>query len=330
MENRTDKVYIIDIIRFTACLMIFFYHCNSILPGEYKFLTFFGEDMGNDLFFMLSGFALYPSIEEASLTELPGWYVRRLKRILPMLAFFYVLSFLTGYYSFHSLSQLFTVFVYPTLYWFVTAILVFYILLFIVMKVRPRVIRWLVVAALMPIWIIRIDRMEGYYLIGFLSMLSGCALREFLDNRRKAGAEMPGRGKLLTGLGLSFLVYIISKYFKFTGHTSTSVYFIVGMTVLVTGIFALTAGYCDNEGLASFFVEKRGLEGFIRYVGMLALPVYLVQSFNSGLIGFTIGQKISFPRSFGVNFLVIWGAAIAVERLQAFCLKKFAAKKQET
>ncbi|MBQ9504798.1 MAG: acyltransferase family protein, partial [Lachnospiraceae bacterium] len=186
------KVYIIDIIRCIACLMIFFYHCNSLLPGEYKFLTFFGEDMGNDLFFMLSGFSLYPSIESTPPLELPAWYARRVKRILPMLALFYILSFLTGYYSFKSPQQLFTVFIYPTLYWFATGILVFYLLLFLLMKARPKAVRWIFVAALMPIWILRSDRMEGYYLIGFISMVAGCILREFLERRIRLRAEMPG------------------------------------------------------------------------------------------------------------------------------------------
>ena len=298
--------------------MIFFYHCNSLLPGEYKFLTFFGEDMGNDLFFMLSGFSLYPSIESTPPLELPAWYARRVKRILPMLALFYILSFLTGYYSFKSPQQLFTVFIYPTLYWFATGILVFYLLLFLLMKARPKAIRWIFVAALMPIWILRSDRMEGYYLIGFISMVAGCILREFLERRIRLRAEMPGRGKLLSGLVLFGIVYIISKYFKFTGHATTSIYFIIGLSVLATGIFALTFGYLGNDALEGFFEGRKGLAGFIRYIGSLALPVYLVQCFNSGLIGFTIGQRISFPKSFAVNLIVVWGAAIAVERLTVY------------
>ena len=333
MENdsraREKQVYIIDILRFAACLMIFFYHCNSLLPGEFKFLTFFGEDMGNDLFFMISGFALYPSIERTPLSALPAWYLRRLKRILPMLAFFYILSFLTGYYSFKNAFQLFTVFIYPTLYWFATAILFFYLLLFVVMKVRPKLIRWLVAAALMPIWIMRIDKMEGYYLIGFIAMMAGCYLREFLDRRKRMEADMPGIRKLWVGFVAFGIVYIISKYYKFTGHISTSIYFIVGMSVLTAGIFALTLGYVGNEALKGFFEGRKELARFIRYVGGLALPVYLVQSFNSGVIGFTIGQRVKFPLSFAVNFIIIWGAAIAVERLQAFVMKRGSSGRQQ-
>ena len=318
----SSKVYIIDIVRFAACLMIFFYHCNSLLPGEFKFLTFFGEDMGNNLFFMLSGFALYPSIENTSFKELPAWYIRRLKRILPMLAFFYILSYLTGYYSFKSPQQLFTVFIYPTLYWFATGILVFYLILFVLMKARPKLIRQLAAAALMLLWILRADKMEGYYLIGFVSMLAGCVLREYLENRRELKGDTPIDKGLMTSFAASFLVYIIFKYLKFTGQTSIYIYIAVGAAVLATCLTALAAGYLGNKGFRTFFEGKEGLARFISYTGSLALPVYLVQSFNSGLIGFMLGQKIKFPKSFAVNFIVIWGAAIAVERAQSFLLGK--------
>ena len=179
VKNNTDTVkrearlHIIDITRFAACLMIFFYHCNTILPGSFKWLTFFGEDMGNELFFMISGFALYPSVRDSEIRDFPAWYIKRLVKILPVLILAYFLSFLTGFYSLNDPSQLFAVFIYPTLYWFVTGILVFYILLFLYLKIPAGIIRYLILAALLAAYIFRADRMEGYYLIGAFAMAVG-------------------------------------------------------------------------------------------------------------------------------------------------------------
>ncbi len=51
-EERPEKrLVIVDIIKAVSCIMIFLYHCNTILPGEWKFLTLFGQDLGNNLFF---------------------------------------------------------------------------------------------------------------------------------------------------------------------------------------------------------------------------------------------------------------------------------------
>ena len=91
---------IVDISKALACIFIFLYHCNTILPGEWKFMTLFGEDMGNCLFFMVSGFALFPSIQRSSPKDFPGWYKRRLLRILPLLVFAYAAAYLFGFFGF--------------------------------------------------------------------------------------------------------------------------------------------------------------------------------------------------------------------------------------
>ncbi len=318
-----NSIYIIDILRFLACLMIFFYHCNTFLPDNYKFMTFFGEDMGNNLFFMISGFSLFPSIKRTSFRELPGWYLKRLLKIMPLLALFYILSYLTGYYTFSNPVQLFTVFVYPTLYWFVTGILVFYLMVFVLMKLRPSFLCPAVIAVCLILWILRIDRMEAYYLIGFAAMALGCIIRENLENGKlRLSAKAFG-----TCLILSAVLYMVFKYLKFTGRAGISatvqnlgttgrlVYIISGLAVLAVGGSALALGYLKNASLGKFFEKRHGLNSVIRYIGKLALPVYMVQCFNSGIIGFLIGERIVFPLSFAVNLAVIWSLAILAERL---------------
>ena len=316
MENKEQKsLYIVDIIRCTACLMIFLYHCNTILPGEFRFLTFFGEDMGNDLFFLISGFALLPSIERAELKDFPRWYLRRLIRILPTLAFFYLLSFLTGFYALKDPAQLFTVFIYPTLYWFVTGILVFYILVFLIMKLCPGAARLLLPVILLILWWILWDKMETYYLSGLLSMLTGALLRESLEKGSFLSRKTP---LYPAAFFISFILYMAVKGLKFTGAAASMgilrpVSLSAGILAIASGCFALIWGYEENAALSLFFESRTPLIKIIRKTGLLALSVYMVQCFNAGLIGFKIGEKIPFPLSFAVNLVVIWGAAILTD-----------------
>ncbi len=129
--------------------------------------------MGNQLFFMISGFSLFSSVRKTEMRGLPRWYYKRLIRLLPMLFLFYLLSFLTGFYSFRDPAQVFAVFVYPTLYWFVTAILVFYLLLFLFLKLSNRYLQGLILFGLFALWCVRTGKMEAYYLAGALSMFTG-------------------------------------------------------------------------------------------------------------------------------------------------------------
>ena len=318
-DSGNITIYIVDIIRCTACLMIFFYHCNTILPGEFRWLTFFGEDMGNQLFFMISGFALFSSIQKTEMSGLPGWYIKRLLRILPMLCLFYLLSFLTGFYSFRDPAQVFTVFVYPTLYWFVTAILVFYLLLFLFLKINNRYIQGLILFGLFLGWCIRTGKMEAYYFAGAFSMFTGALRRGVLENRDKNKED---RKLLVLLFLLSFLSYVFVKYLKFSGMAmarSERFYGIVsvaaGILALLTGLLALTAGYYENDRLSAFFEGKVLFYRTMRYIGMLAFPLYMIQCFNAGIIGFTIGNKIKFPLSFAVNLVVVWGLAIITDQM---------------
>ena len=303
--------------------MIFLYHCNTILPGEYRWLTFFGEDMGNELFFLISGFALYPSIKKTGIRDFLPWYLKRLKKILPVLVLFYILSYLTGFYSLKDPAQLFAVFIYPTLYWFVTAILVFYILLFFFVKIKAGYVKTAILALILMIYIFRAGTMEGYYLIGAFAMALGAVLRE----------KTPGPGRdrsveIRTGAIAiaSFAFYMVVKYLKFTGWTMTAgpvdpASVLPGLGAVIAGGVILILGVLEEDLLSRFFADKEKLLGFIRYSGTLALYIYMVQCFNAGIIGYIIGLKVKFPLSFAVNLVVVWGLAGIVNKVMSVIMK---------
>ena len=289
---------IIDILKCLACILIFFYHCNTILPGEWKALTLFGQDLGNCLFFMISGFALCPSIQKSSLRDFPAWYLKRLKRIAPILILSYAASYFSGFYSLQNPAQVFAVFVFPTLYWFISAILLFYILLFFLGKTLPDHVLLAVSVLFMALYECQKDSMLSFYFIGFGNMLIGFLLRK--KDLRKTRL-------FFVSFILSLTVYLALKFLPENVRNGAYHHLLTGLAVTLLNASALKLGELSDEALKKRIPERIHLS--LRRIGNMALPVYLVQCFNSGAIGFFIGQKIPFPYSFLVNFILVWGIA---------------------
>ena len=284
----------IDLLRALACVMIFLYHCNTFLPGEWKFITLFGEDIGNNLFFMISGFTLYRSIMAASFKDFLPWYLKRLYRIVPLLFLAYFISGLSGFYTFSDKAQVFTVFVYPTLYWFVTGILAFYPILFVLGKLVRPPYTLAVAIFLLLVALQRSGTLECHYLTGFFAMYAGfCMAGSYV----KKGMPKFHISYWISAIAMT-LAYIVAKRY-FPGRVSL-------VFAMLLCIFLVSAFVATEDGFKAFADKRVRLYGFLKHVGNMALVLYLVQCFNGGLIGFTIGQRVKFPLSFFVNFAVIW------------------------
>ncbi len=302
------RIYVIDIIKAIACIMIFLYHCNTFLPGEWRFLTYTGQDLGNNLFFMVSGFALMPSIAKTPLNKLPSWYLKRVIRVLPITAISYIICYLTGYYSFGDPSQLFAVFVYPTLYWFVTAILIYYLILFVMGRLfvkidadKKRPPKSIIITTVMSLilfaaYIAEAGKQERLYIIGFLSMIIGYSLRQLLeDDRIKEKIFVLSPYLMAAGI----MIFAIGKHTENTGGYGSVQALFTGAGVLLAGKMALIFGYRS--------VKKVPCHALVKYVGDMALPIYIVQCYKTGYIGYFIGLSAKFPASFIINFIVVWG-----------------------
>lgn len=313
-ERSGTRLVIVDIVKAVSCIMIFLYHCNTILPGEWKCLTLFGQDLGNNLFFMVSGFALAPSIDKTPLKEFHLWYLKRLIRILPITVIAYAITWFRGYFSFRDPVQLFAVFVYPTLYWFITAILIFYIILFLLGKLEKKWILFMMMAALAVLFILLWNRQERLYVIGFFSMLSGYLLRSMMLKGHPLTKDAPWKSRVLpAGIVLGLILFM-------AGELTDMPYVSKGLILAGVsgfGLCVLFYGSFIDERLAGVFRQLH----FIRYLGDMALPLYLVQCFCSGYIGFWIGMHINFPLSFPVNFIVVWTAGTMLYLVEKYIFR---------
>lgn len=320
MKNGKDAgIAIVDIMKACACITIFLTHCNTILPGEWKFLTIFGQDLGNNLFFMVSGFSLAPSIIRTEWREAPAWYLKRLVRILPITVIVYAVTYFAGYFSFSDLSQLFVVFIYPTLYWFIEAILVFYIVLFLLAKLTDIKLQIAICLALAIGYVALTGRHERFYLIGLISMIAGYMLRVSLDDKKASGLE-----KYMTaGMIVSLIIFLIAERSDGTYVAAA----VILLSAETAGLLALTAGYLANDRINTVLAERKVMRSIIKYIGNMALPLYLVQSFCSGYTGFWIGLHIDFPLSFLVNFIISWGLGTVLYFISKACLSLYGKKK---
>lgn len=112
-------------LKFLAALFITNSHFIKVYPHFLAYLATAGS-LGNSLFFFVSGFTLINSNKK----NFDKWFLKRIIRIYPQV----ILVTLT----LHLLSERVSLanYVYPTLYWFVNAILLFYILYYFIPKTK--------------------------------------------------------------------------------------------------------------------------------------------------------------------------------------------------
>lgn len=119
MKDIKSKILSIAILRCLATALITNTHFNDVWPSESLAV---GGLLGDVLFFMISGYCLVDSKSKNFFT----WYVKRILRIYPAIILMTLINVAVGYFSISGQS-VFSVFVYPTAFVFVGAIMVLYI-----------------------------------------------------------------------------------------------------------------------------------------------------------------------------------------------------------
>lgn len=116
----------IYILRVIGTVLITNSHFGSLYPLS-SFAV--GGSLGNVIFFLVSGFTL--SVKELGFAR---WYLYRLKKIYPSLWLICGVLILIGWQKVDNIYAFIKVFIYPTIYWFISAIIVFYIIFYFILK----------------------------------------------------------------------------------------------------------------------------------------------------------------------------------------------------
>lgn len=291
---------IVDIMKALACLLIANFHSDILFPDRLSLLAF-GGDIGNNIFFMISGFTLLPSVEKSSSKDAGSWYMKRMLRLLPMLSFFYLLTCFTGSVEIRSFRDVFQTFIFPSVYWFTGALIFFYMLFFIIEKYFNSAFRIICVIVLVTLHVYKDSLFAERYFIGFIAMMCGAWLRR---NFHVFPGKIGGK-KLVVGIVLCGAAYIVLKLLRGKGiEVFGLIHLCVGGLTVCLAMGGLLLGGLYENNLRYFFQKHQKLYQIIKKLSEITLAVYLIMGLNDRIIMRAVKKTFSFPASYMVNLLI--------------------------
>jgi len=133
----TSSKYELDLLKFFAIILITNSHINHLYPIP-SIGT--GGSLGNSIFFLVSAIGLTLSLNKKKV-DFATWFYKRASRTYFITWVATILFLLIGYYTVSpNFAELFHLFIFPTGYWFIPAITLFYIpLYFVITNYSPKV-----------------------------------------------------------------------------------------------------------------------------------------------------------------------------------------------
>lgn len=292
----------IQVIKFIATLLITNSHYDAIYP--IKALAT-GGSIGNSLFFAVSGYCIY-SVSGTFLK----WYKKKLIRIYPSVILATIIVIIISRVYPKTVLGYLKMLIYPTNYWFVSSILFFYVLYYIIRNTNLKnYVREIILFITIPyvfiyvfllntsIWIIESEGLFRW-LFYFQMMLFGAIIRE---NKAKSRFENKGYINILLAsivvyFGFKFLMEknILIMHFQFIIHLLT---------------FPIV--YCTFKCLSNledYLKAKANTLWFktISFISNLTLEIYLIQ-----FIIIKNVKSIIFPLNFlACTMLIIMSAYV--------------------
>lgn len=302
--NRKDDR--ISVLRCLACLFIINSHCGDLYPVS---LLAVGGAQGNIIFFVISGYCL------ANIALPFGvWIKKRVMKILPSTIFFLVVRILLvdGIRMLKNMSVEIVVMRYVDLYWFVFAILIYYVIFYIALKRRNKifiaVLLGVYVCAYIVCYIFLLDisefsvELEGFspfkVLFYFGPFYTGGVIRLLLERRLKA-LDTNCRGLCALGMILGLAVWAVEYSCILLLGEWYGFQFLIHVGIFVFGISTLLF-------ILSIPKDKLKISGrfgdCVRLIGDSTLAVYLIQVTLKPLC-----LNFEFP----VNAFLFWFVALA-------------------
>lgn len=275
------------ILRAFACFLITNFHSDILYPDKLSILAF-GGDLGNNLFFALSGFSLFNSVNKMKFNS---WLKKRYFKILPTIYFMLFLSLIVGSVHIASYKDAFRIFIFPTLFWFTGAITIFYIIFYPGSKIL-NLNKYLFIPMFLLLSSIHIA-FDGIiaerYVCGLLSMLLGYLIRIELKELEgiKICSKRFGVSYWWYGTALSFGCYGMLKifYMKKIGNM-VLVHYGIGMLTIAFDCLLIIAMYSIEPVLKKQQEkwEHNLVWKCVDLVSSLTMYIYLVLSFNHGFL----------------------------------------------
>jgi peptidoglycan/LPS O-acetylase OafA/YrhL len=310
IANRLDTTLVMAL----AALLV----ANSHLERFYHYHWLAGDGLlGNSMFFLMAGYGLVRSEQAQSRSFLP-WFWRRVVRIYPTLLIV-MLVFAIGigreWKHWTALDYVESL-IWPTRFTFVFMVMPFYLLFFLLMKLRARWIYPLTTALLALIYLAAYARDVGNIHPGQALQLSArptavhitaylqvMLLGGWLAWRSgKSTTRLPLRALGTIGFGL---IYLALKFVMVLGYGARAYPLLHLLTYILC--FALFDVLTDPQAL--HWVRKAGgVYAMIRFVAVLTLEVYMVHEF-------LIEYRWVWSQPFPLNLALFWGLTLPLAYL---------------
>lgn len=296
-------------LRFVAILLITNSHLDKLYPVS-AMAT--GGQLGNSLFFMLSGFGLAASYRKKGDVFWP-WLQKRLSRIYPsVLLVAFTAAVITGALFEWGVADYVRYLLWPTEYWFVAAIVCFYVPFYWLMTLRRKaVFLWLIGLLFLPYFyfyfttldLSRFSIEDGYFkwIFYFQIMLLGGALA----SRDDATRPLISSGWNTVLLGFFVVAYLGVKLLVAKGIL-TELQFLIHWLTFPIMVFSL---FVMDTRLVKETIMKSAAAPFISLVAGATLEIYLLQKY---VYGNAFVSSIAFPGNVAVFWPTVITGAILV------------------
>lgn len=304
-------------LKFIAILLITNSHLDSLYP-----ITAMGAggQLGNSLFFMLSGYGLVASYQKKGDIFLP-WLRRRLARIYPPVFLVTIgAALITGTFFDWTFEDYIKRLLWPTNYWFVSCIVLFYLPFYWLMQRKQgHAFPLLMVAVLVPYFYFyftvvdltkfSIEDSLFKWLFYFQVMLLGGYLAYRPDSLKSA---------ISTQLNASLLAIFLVAYFAvklmIAKEIATELQFLIHWITFPIMVFSLRA---MDTTVVRESIMKSPLAPFIALVAGATLEIYLLQKY-------VYGHPAVFSLGFPYSVIVFWPVVIVSGIVLAWLSTKIA------
>lgn len=293
---KKDRDISIDILKFFAALIITNSHME-LLYGKYNMLAT-GGAIGDVLFFFASGFTLFMG----RMGRFDNWYKRRISRIYPtVFAWAILASFLFG----HQNDMKYTVIHGGG--WFVTCIMIYYVILWFIRKIACDKLGWAfaIASAVVLVSYFFFNHPQGWSMYGatyykwihyFLFMLLGAIIGKMPKPWLSFNFSRDFT-KLLLCIVAFYAVFIASLRAQYLAQ------FQIVSLIPLLGVTFYSYKVCNSRQLKCCY-DNHYVGWCIKFIGGLCLEIYIVQYSL-----FTDAMNHIFPLNILIMFLIIFAAA---------------------
>ena len=282
-------------LRFIAVALI----TNSHFDGVYPINISFGGALGVATFFLISGFLLRINRQ----TRLLPWIRKRLLRIYPSVWVCSLFLLIVRHFQITSVAEAFTMFVFPTRWWYVKNVILLYIPFYLVRKylwAYKNYVLSVIVVMYLALYVFHgswdtffIDSFYFRLIYGFVAMILGAIIREHEAETSKGVNSM-----YICFAGLSVVLFLGSKYIQ--GRFVYAGYFQV-----LSHVSAVLFAYFSCRALMGMEQYFRNRNNTMLYISIAAisnssLEVYFCQHWVISMF-----KEMAFPLNFTLIIITI-------------------------